>query len=326
MKLINLVENTPGDPACHSAHGLSFYIQTPRHHLLLDAGPGPVLVENADALGVDLTQVDTVVLSHGHYDHADGLPSFAARNRRARLYLHRGADALRYSRGDREAPRENARSAGAEAAVLNKAGDRSAPLRNPRISNEAQDKPACISSLETVPKGLRYNGVCPDILTLPNLVWTEGRVDLDEELSLFDGASHALLWPRSNLRLLTRRGGELVCDPLDHEQYLVIREGEKRVLLSGCAHKGIVNILLRFRALYGGEPDAVVSGFHLMNRSGVYTEEELRIVRETACRLRDEWSCQLYTCHCTGLTPFAAMKEILGERLRYVHCGERFAL
>jgi 7,8-dihydropterin-6-yl-methyl-4-(beta-D-ribofuranosyl)aminobenzene 5'-phosphate synthase len=275
MKLINLVENTPGAPGCAAAHGLSFFIETGKHRLLLDAGPGPVLVENAKALGVDLSRVDTVVLSHGHYDHADGLPVFAALNSTAPIYLHRGAEQERYSLD---------------------------------------------------PEGYRYNGMSPSGKKLPNLVWTQGRVDLDEELSLFDGASHQRFWPLSNRKLFTRREGAMVQDPFDHEQYLVIREGEKRVLLSGCAHNGVVNILERFRQVYGGAPDAVVSGFHMMQRTGSYSDEAVDVIRQTALWLRENYDGSLYTCHCTGLEPYEMMKEILGERLHYIHCGESLKL
>lgn len=271
MKLINLVENTPGAPLCRSAHGLSFYIETRSHRLLMDAGPGPVLAENADALGVDLTQVDTVVLSHGHYDHADGLPALARRNPHASIYLHRGAEQPRYSLD---------------------------------------------------PGGYRYNGMDPAIPALPNLVWTQGRVDLDEELSLFDGAAHERFWPQSNRRLFCKRAGEMVQDPFDHEQYLVVRDGSRRFLLSGCAHQGVVNILERFRALYGGEPDAVVSGFHMMKRSGHYTGEDWDLIRGTALWLKEHYGGELFTCHCTGLEPYQEMKSVLGQQLHYVHCGE----
>ena len=276
MKLINLVENTPGAEGCQSAHGLSFYIETQHHRLLMDAGPGPVLVDNADALGVDLSRVDTVVLSHGHYDHADGLPAFARRNPHAAIYLHKGAE-------------------------------------QPRFSLD--------------PKGYRYNGMDPDIAALPNLVWTQGRVDLDEELTIFDAAPHEKLWPQSNRRLFCEREGKMVQDPFDHEQYLVVQEnGGARVLLSGCAHQGIVNILNRFRSVCGGEPDAVVSGFHMMKRTGGYTREDLDLIRQTAFWLREHYGGELYTCHCTGLEPFEEMKDILGQRLHYVHCGETLQL
>jgi hypothetical protein len=84
---------------------------------------------------------------------------------------------------------------------------------------------------------------------------------------------------------------------------------------------GKISFQVRY-SFYGGEPDAVVSGFHMMKRSGSYSEEDLSIVRQTARWLKKNYGGELYTCHCTGLEPFAEMKRILGERLHYVHCGE----
>ena len=67
MKIINLVENEPGDSGCEAAHGLSFYVETENHQLLFDSSPSEVVIRNARMLGVDLTAVDTVILSHDHY-------------------------------------------------------------------------------------------------------------------------------------------------------------------------------------------------------------------------------------------------------------------
>lgn len=97
MKVVCLVENTSALPVCKAAHGLSLYIETPRHHLLMDTGPCDVLSDNARALGIDLSLVDTVIISHGHYDHADGLPSFRNINRTADIYMQKSADGQFYS-------------------------------------------------------------------------------------------------------------------------------------------------------------------------------------------------------------------------------------
>ncbi len=72
MKIVNLIENTKGDKECLFEHGLSFYVETANHKLLVDTGATGAFMENADKLGVDLSQVDTLILSHGHYDHAGG--------------------------------------------------------------------------------------------------------------------------------------------------------------------------------------------------------------------------------------------------------------
>ena len=66
MKIINLIENTQGMQGCAYAHGLSFYVETEKHKLLLDLGPSEETIQNAKILGIDLQQTDTVVLSHGH--------------------------------------------------------------------------------------------------------------------------------------------------------------------------------------------------------------------------------------------------------------------
>lgn len=91
MKITVLTENT----ACKNigcAHGLSLYIETAKHKILFDAGPkGELLLENAKHLGIDLTDVDIAILSHGHYDHAGGLKDFLDYNKKAKLYMQKHA-------------------------------------------------------------------------------------------------------------------------------------------------------------------------------------------------------------------------------------------
>ena len=91
MRIVNLIENTPGRIGCAYAHGLSFYVETEKHKLLLDLGPSDESIRNAETLGIDLSAVDTVVLSHGHYDHTGGFPMFHDINPNAPVYIHRNA-------------------------------------------------------------------------------------------------------------------------------------------------------------------------------------------------------------------------------------------
>ena len=91
MRIINLIENTEGASGCSVEHGLCFYIETEKHKLLMDTGQTELLLENAKKLGIDLTQVDTVVLSHGHYDHGGGILPFAKINPTAKIYVPEAA-------------------------------------------------------------------------------------------------------------------------------------------------------------------------------------------------------------------------------------------
>lgn len=92
-----LIDNiTKDDLLCE--WGLSFYIEYDGHKLLLDTGSGSNFAENARKLGVSLEDIDCGVLSHAHYDHADGMPAFFAENKKAKFYLRKGADENCYSK------------------------------------------------------------------------------------------------------------------------------------------------------------------------------------------------------------------------------------
>lgn len=88
MRFVTLVENSCID-GFGCAHGLSIYIETAKHKILFDAGPdGELLLSNAAKLGIDLSKIDTVIISHGHYDHTGGLSGFFEVNSSAKIYIH----------------------------------------------------------------------------------------------------------------------------------------------------------------------------------------------------------------------------------------------
>jgi 7,8-dihydropterin-6-yl-methyl-4-(beta-D-ribofuranosyl)aminobenzene 5'-phosphate synthase len=92
-----LVENTAGARGLLGEHGLSFWVEADSYKLLFDTGQGYALRHNARELGIDLRDSDAVALSHGHYDHAGGLPSVFEETRNAVLFLHPDAIAPKYS-------------------------------------------------------------------------------------------------------------------------------------------------------------------------------------------------------------------------------------
>lgn len=271
MRIINLIENTPGKNDCIAGHGLSFYIETSTHKLLMDAGPSAAILENAEKLGISLSEVDTVVLSHGHYDHAGGLMPFTAINNTARIYIHKDA-----------------------------AGD--------------------YHAFDGKEKGYRYIGIDPKITELDQLVYVSNSMPIDETLSLFCDITGKRNLTDTNKRLLKKEGDHYIQDSFTHEQCLVIREEGKNFLFSGCAHNGVLNILDRYKDLYGSEPDVMISGFHMMKKTD-HTDDEIQNIRDTAYELK-RFHTVFYTCHCTGIPAYEIMKDILGEQLHYVHCGE----
>lgn len=100
MKITVLMENTALEGCgLTPEHGLSLYIEHRGKKLLLDAGSSGKFADNAQALGIDLSAVELAALSHGHYDHADGLRRFFRINSRAKVYVRPGADGPHFSMG-----------------------------------------------------------------------------------------------------------------------------------------------------------------------------------------------------------------------------------
>ena len=84
MKATVLVDNI-GTEDLAGEWGLSFFIEFRGKKVLLDAGADGLFAENASKLGISLNEADYAVLSHAHYDHADGMAEFFALNTKAIL-------------------------------------------------------------------------------------------------------------------------------------------------------------------------------------------------------------------------------------------------
>lgn len=91
MKIQFLIENKTENNRCVAEHGLSIYIEAQGHKILFDAGASDRLIENARALGIDLSRINEVIISHGHYDHTGGVPAFCKKNQKAKIYIHQDA-------------------------------------------------------------------------------------------------------------------------------------------------------------------------------------------------------------------------------------------
>lgn len=90
MKATVLIDNI-ADGRLAAEWGLAVYVEYGDKKILLDTGSTGIFTDNADVLGIELADIDYAVLSHAHYDHADGMEAFFARNKKAKFYLRAGA-------------------------------------------------------------------------------------------------------------------------------------------------------------------------------------------------------------------------------------------
>jgi len=90
FKVTTLCENnvTQSGKSLIGEHGLAFYIETENRRILFDTGQNLAIAHNAEVLGIELSHINTVVLSHGHYDHSGGLKSLLDCNKDFTLYAH----------------------------------------------------------------------------------------------------------------------------------------------------------------------------------------------------------------------------------------------
>lgn len=91
MKIINLIEDTSKTPDYVQEHGLSFYVETPNHKLVVDTGSSDAFLENARRHNLDLSQVDTVILTHGHAAHCGGVRTLLELAPNAKVYIRETA-------------------------------------------------------------------------------------------------------------------------------------------------------------------------------------------------------------------------------------------
>lgn len=73
IKITTLSENSTPAAGLLAEHGLSVLVETDRENILLDTGLSTSVCHNCEVLGIEISIVDKIVISHGHHDHTGGL-------------------------------------------------------------------------------------------------------------------------------------------------------------------------------------------------------------------------------------------------------------
>ena len=154
--------------------------------------------------------------------------------------------------------------------------------------------------------------VCPQDMN--RLVLCGDMVRINDHITLFSDVHGKRLMPTDNQRLLGNDG--VTMDDFGHEMNMIIRDGDISVLVVGCGHKGIVNILERAREIIGSAPTYVVAGMHLKDSTNIAS-----VAAELAT-----YPSIFYTMHCTGLEAYEQLHTQLGEHIHYLHCGDQIQL
>ncbi|WP_354692026.1 MBL fold metallo-hydrolase [Phytobacter sp. RSE-02] len=276
MKLTVLVDNnTLIDRYLIGEPGVSYLIECDGKKILFDTGYSDVFLKNAQILRIDLTELDGIVLSHGHNDHSGGLNHLVQYYDRA-LYIPEKKIKLIYHPD----------------ALIHKC-------------------------FESKPIGVSYR--------LDQSDFFFERISTKETYRITEHITFLGQIPRnSNFETTETIGhtydktGKLSRDHVLDDSALVVRTKEGLVVVTGCSHSGISNIIEHAKQVTGETHIAsVIGGFHLQNA------DESTLLK-IGCYFKKLSPDLLYPCHCTDLeakirlSSYVKVKEVgVGLRLHF---------
>lgn len=170
---------------------------------------------------------------------------------------------------------------------------------------------------------LKFIGIDGNLKNNKQIIPTSDKFFINKGIYVFSNITQKEPRPISNSGLLTEYNGQTMNDSFAHEQNLVIEKDDEVLLITGCAHNGIINILEHFYKLRGRMPDYVIGGFHLSSRSS--GNESSATIDKIGKYLLDT-KARYYTCHCTGIEPYKQLKSLMGDNIDYLKTGSEITI
>jgi len=229
VKIITICENTASDLEFIGEWGLSILVNTGDMKVLFDTGGGLSVLPNADHFNIQFSDIDVIVLSHGHVDHTGGLVSVLKR--------------MHYEKPDKKI------DIIAHPSIFDNKYYQRSQSENPFY----EGVPFKINEIE------QWGG---------NFILSEGPVILNDDIvtsgeiemtNAFESVSPCCLVKKNNRYIIDN-----LCDDL--ALYLTTEMG--LIVIAGCSHRGIINSLYHARKITGNNNIFMaMGGTHLVNVS-----------------------------------------------------------
>lgn len=159
----------------------------------------------------------------------------------------------------------------------------------------------------------RYIGLDRSLLHHPRIHRVKEDTPVCKGMTLLTSSKRKPTEPIRAAGLTVKENGAFLPENFLHEQYLLVEEKGRRILVSGCSHRGVRNILRWF------SPDVFIGGFHLSGLDPQDAEDEKALLAVAQEMQRS--GARFLTGHCTGEKAYAYLKGVLGERLSYLATG-----
>lgn len=264
LKITTLMENKLGNTEnLDTEHGLSIYIEVDGKKVLFDTGQSGNFIDNGKKLGIDLKDLDYVLISHGHFDHSGGLKRLVEDiNPNIKLFLGKGFFNKKYA--------------------LRDSGDYEY-IGNP-FDKSFLDKNKII--VEYIDKD---------------------KINITENIMVFTNFNRKEEFENNNETMYLKENGEYKIDEFLDEISLAIKTNKGLVVIVGCSHPGIVNILDSIIDRTGMNIHGLIGGTHLVKEDDEKINRVIEYLKEKEIKI-------LGACHCTGKQG----ETMLGQQLEEV--------
>ena len=272
MKLVVLVENHTLDPDLKQEHGLSVYVEKDDFRMVYDMGETGLFLENARQLGVDLSDLDAIAFSHNHCDHCGGFLSYVRKGGKpVPVYVHRGYFRKKWWDHTKDP---------VDAPTYERGMEFIGPVMAPDYFYQ---------------NGYTKFRMLPDdVFELAPDIYLVGNFPLDRENEPPHPSSVMEIDPVT-----------FAPDDFRDEQICVIRSKQGLIVLSGCAHNGIMNILSTIEERFPGERiHAVFGGTHLIQSEDGRILKTIQYLNRKDLRVAG-------VCHCTGAAAIGQFEALV---------------
>ncbi len=266
LSITTLIEDTRGsDPRLENEHGISFFMEKDGHKILFDTGQTGAFVKNSSILGIDLSGLEYVVISHGHFDHSGGFRALTEVAEDFKLVVGEGffTDKYRLKEGTHV-------------------------FQGNSFNREFLDEKGI--NCQTVSGG--FSEILPGVYVVTDFP----RVHKDEVI---------------NPRRLLKIGNGYTRDLFTDEVLVAADTPFGLVVLLGCSHPGVKNMLDHVTNLFGRRIHAVFGGTHLI-------EADSRSLRLSIDYLAGSGIDMIGVSHCTGDIAMKEFKNPVFEG-RFIH-------
>lgn len=267
MKLTVLMNNTSDNDIYISEHGLAFAIEYEGHKYLFDVGSTNNTFKNINALNINLESFIHLILSHGHYDHVNGIKGIRGFSKNLKIYHGNGFWNKKYSLNESELI-----------------------YKGPSYEKEYLQSLGSVTKIDSPISEINPN----------TYLVTDFKRDKKYE--------------RIDPKFKVVNDNNLTSDLFNDEIVLCLKTTKGLVVIVGCAHPGIVNIVTSIKEYFKADIHAVIGGFHLNHLEETYIED---VVDKLAEQVH-----MVIPLHCSGDKAQVLFQTRFGNRYKAISLGQ----